>query len=147
MMKKRKHTVALKTFLAIMYLLLPVLTVAGQKFNLIGFGRQEIRDYMRKEMTDFSPSSDKPSPDYLYMKYVDRNDMRTVYFFLEDNGQCSWVRYIGDLSLMKEVRQRYDEHLKKENENSWLEKSGRTTYRYRLEEKEWFFLIEIKPEN
>lgn len=127
---------------------MPFLGLAAQDINLIGEKEKDIREYVGAYLTDFSESRDKPSPSFKYLKLVDQDEMRTLYFFLDKKNVCKSIRFIGDWSLWKEMEEelnaRFDRGLG-EGEY-WLEKKKRKTYRYELDRKEWFFVLNIKPE-
>jgi hypothetical protein len=127
-------------------LLSAFLTISGflSGQNLIGFKDFEIKKYMKENQMNLS--FNKVNNDrFNYLKYTDNAETQTLLFFLGTDSVCRSIRIICDSVTKAEKTKEYDTNLKKNGENTWVDRRNGIDYLIEIKDEQWSSIITIKP--
>ena len=126
----------------IAFLLFKVFLVQGQ--NFIGLDETEIAKQMSISNPQFKLDKNVINPTYKYLKYVDKITEQTILFFLSDNGDCTYVRWMSDYSNLNDMISMLNQKYKKNTSNTWSFTENGQSYTVKLEEGEWYFTVSFR---
>lgn len=133
---------SLYIFAAVLIMMMPQQLVAQ---DLIGMHSLSIKEYMRHNEKKFSLNTSSSNKYYSYLKYEDRDGLRTILYFLDENDNCRYYKYIYDYALEKTVVSGLNEEYEKIGEGMWKEEIGEGMVMIReLKREDWFFSVRAK---
>ncbi|UCH13529.1 MAG: hypothetical protein JSV22_10490, partial [Bacteroidales bacterium] len=81
---------------------------------------------------------------YNYLKFEDRINEQTVLYFLDEDDNCTYVRFMSDYSNYNSVLDSLNTKYTRKNENTWTYTDKGVIYIVCMEKDEWFFTVNIK---
>lgn len=139
---------SMKSFITGALLFLVVnLPFMGQ--NLIGYHERDIRSYMKQNQKSMILQGLTFNNTYRYLKYADRSQTQTLFFFLSADSVCRSVRLICDKTLKDKKVAELNSLYKPVGNNLWEEEKNGSKYLVELKDEDWTFNISIttKPAN
>lgn len=91
----------------------------------------------------FSIDKTTKNPHFKYLKFVDYRQERTILCFIDDNGKCRMLRYVGGYSYLTGMQDKLNNAYKKKGKDYWEYMVNNVVYSVTLTQKEWFFKIDI----
>jgi hypothetical protein len=83
---------------------------------------------------------------YRYLKFTDnKNDRRTILFFLSDSDKCTAIRFIYEKGAEDEVIADLNSKYIPSGNNRWYFQENRKRALVELADEEWFITVTIKP--
>jgi len=115
--------------------------------NLIGYNIKDIRQYMKNNQKSMVLQGLTFNNTFRYLKYSDRTQSQTLFFFLSADSVCRSVRLICDKSLKNQKVSELNSKYTTVGENQWEEEKNGQKYLIDLKDEEWTFniSINIKP--
>jgi hypothetical protein len=111
--------------------------------NLIGYGEEEVRQYMAENQKSMVFQTFTNNPTFKYLKYTDNDETVTLLFFLNEQSVCKSVRLVCDKSLKSEKTKEFNKLYKKTGDNQWTEIKNGKSYLIEIKEEEWSFNVTI----
>ena len=130
--------------LAMLVLLLAVVQVNGQHY--IGMHKDKIPGALKMQNPDFRYDNSALNDTYNYLKFVDDVSEQTMLFFLSDNDECIYVRWISDYANLTEITNTLNSKYKRTGEKEWTYSDSGKRFVINLEEGEWYFTLNIAQE-
>lgn len=126
----------------LLFALLLSLQVSAQ--NFIGMHKNEIVKVMKETQKDFRLNTDVVNKKYNYLKFEDRINEQTILYFLDEDDNCTYVRFMSDYSNYNSVLDSLNNKYARKNDNTWKYTDKGNVYMVCMEKGEWFFTINIK---
>jgi hypothetical protein len=112
--------------------------------NFIGMQKNEIIEAMREEHHDFVRDDTFVNQSFNYLKFVDRNEERTLLFFLSDEDLCTSIRLMGDYAGIDVTLNELNSSFHKLNDSTWLDSQDGHHFQISLKKGEWFYTVTTK---
>ena len=125
-------------------LLALVLSLHGNAQNFIGMHKTEIVMVMKETQKDFKLNTDVVNKKYNYLKFEDRINEQTVLYFLDEEDNCTYIRFMSDYSNYNSVLDSLNTKYTRKNDNTWNYTDKGSIYVIYLEKGEWFFTVNTK---
>ncbi|HQK69958.1 MAG TPA: hypothetical protein PL101_02475 [Bacteroidales bacterium] len=139
----------MKSMKAIYLLLLLLLlnSYESRSQNLIGYKIRDIQKYMKENQKSMVFQNLTFNNTFRYLKYVNRAQTQTLFFFLSADSVCRSVRLVCDKELRSQKIAELNSKYKPVGENKWEEEKNGQKYIIDLKDDEWTFniSINIKP--
>lgn len=117
-------------------------TASGQ--NYIGLNSGEIAQQLRAANPQFKLDKNAVNHTYKYLKYVDKISDQTILFFMSDQDECTYVRWMSDYSNLNDMIGMLNAKYAKNGANSWAFTSKGEDYSITLVEEEWYFTVNFR---
>lgn len=114
--------------------------------NLIGYSESEIISIMKEDYKKFRLSTTTKNPVYNYLKYENSLKTETLLFFLSDDDECTYYKFLGDYSRLNSKISVLNEKHKKIDDKTWIEVIKGKKYKIELEKGEWFFTLTTRKD-
>ncbi|HPC97375.1 MAG TPA: hypothetical protein PL040_00230 [Bacteroidales bacterium] len=111
--------------------------------NLIGYHEKDIRGYMKQNQKNMVLQGMTFNNTYRYLKYADRSQTQTLFFFLSADSVCRSVRLICDKTLKDKKVSELNSLYKPLGNNLWEEEKNGVKYSVELKDEDWTFNISI----
>lgn len=111
--------------------------------NLIGYKMSDIRNYMKEHQKNMVFQGITFNNTFRYLKYADRSQMQTLFFFLSADSLCRSVRLVCDKSLKDKKMEELNAKYRKVGDNLWEEEKDGKRYAIDLKDENWTFNISI----
>jgi hypothetical protein len=128
--------------LIVLFLLSAGFSISAQ--NLIGYHEKEIRQYMKDKQKEMIFQNFTNNSTFKYLKYADKDETRTLLFFLSADSVCKSERFVCDKSLETQMKKEFDSIYTKSGDNVWTETKNEKKYIIELKDEEWSFNITIR---
>lgn len=112
--------------------------------NLIGYHEREIRQYMKDKQKEMIYQNFTNNSTFKYLKYADKDESRTLLFFLNADSICKSERFVCDKSLKTQMIKELDTSYSKKENNVWTEMKNGKKYIIELKDEEFSFTITIR---
>lgn len=116
--------------------------VEGQ--NFIGVHKNEIAGLLNQVNPQFKLDRNVVNHTYNYLKYVDKVSEQTILFFLSDEDECTYVRWMADYSNLSDMTGMLNQKYRKNGSNSWSYSDKAGDYSVTLVEEEWYFTVTFR---
>jgi len=115
--------------------------------NLIGYKIRDIQKYMKENQKSMVYQNLTFNNTFRYLKYVNREQTQTLFFFLSADSVCRSVRLVCDKTLRSQKVAELNSKYRPVGENIWEEERDGKKYNIELKDEEWTFniSINIKP--
>lgn len=110
--------------------------------SYIGLEKDDVRSLARK--SGFYSDHITTSQSFNYLKFVNSADTKTLIVFFSDENISTHTRVVCDYSEYDFIRANYDSNYRKKGNNKWEFNEGINKYVVTLEEKEWYFVLNVK---
>jgi len=140
----------MKTLKALTIVSLLLLAVYNSKSqNLIGYHIKEIGRYMKENQKNMILQGVTFNNTFRYLKYTDRAQKQTLFYFLTPDSVCRSVRLVCDKEMKESKINELNSRYKKVGDNLWEEDRDGKKYLIDMKEEEWTLniSINIKPTN
>jgi hypothetical protein len=134
--------VLMKTTLLTIILIVNCVLLNSQ--NLIGYKKDAIQEYMRKNCEDMNCEV-VTNNKFNYLKYSDNNDTKTMLFFIGQDSVCISIKMICDSQVKKEKEKEFNSLYTKAGENKWIEKRNDKDYNIEITDEKWSYTIIFEP--
>lgn len=134
-----------KASLLIVFAILLTIPLRGQ--NLIGYREKDIRQYMKENQKSMVLQGLTFNNTFRYLKYADRSQTQTLFFFLSADSVCRSVRLICDKTLRDKKLSELNSRYKAVGNNLWEEEKDGQKFIIDLKDEDWTLniSINIKP--
>jgi hypothetical protein len=113
--------------------------------NLVGYTRNDILKYMKKNHNDMNLNN-VVNNKFSYLKYSDNSERETILFFLNADSLCRSERIVCDRSLIPLKLKEFDSRYAKNGDNKWIDRHDGKIFNIELSEGEWSCVISIESE-
>ncbi len=140
----------MKTLKALTIVSLLLLAVNNSKSqNLIGYHIKDIGRYMKENQKNMILQGLTFNNTFRYLKYTDRAQKQTLFYFLTPDSVCRSVRLVCDKEMKESKINELNSRYKKVGDNLWEEDRDGKKYLIDMKEEDWTFniSINIKPIN
>ncbi len=110
--------------------------------HFIGMGKDEVRSLARK--SGFYPDHMTTSQAFNYLKFVNSSDTKTLIVFFSDDDFSTHTRMVCDYSEYDFIIADNNKSFSKKGKNKWEYSVGNDEFEITLEEKEWYFVMNVK---
>ncbi len=132
---------------ASLIILLLLLVKPSFSQNLIDYRLNDIIKYMMENQKNMVLQGMTFNNTFRYLKYTDRAQKQTLFFFLSADSVCRSVRLVCDKDLKETKINELNSRYKKVGENLWEDEKNGKKFSIDLKEEDWTFniSINIKP--
>jgi hypothetical protein len=127
------------------FLLFPLITFQAKSQHLIGLTREKVIETLKE--SNFVIDNTSKNTTYNYLKYVDRNEEKTLLVFFTKEDLCSSTKLMCDYSSIKETIAKYNKIYKKKSSLVWNYQKDGKTFNVELRKEEWFYSVIITPKS
>ncbi len=122
--------------------LIVIFPVKGQP-NLIGYHEREVRNYMKENHKDMVLQGLTFNNTFRYLKYTDRSQTQTLFFFLSADTVCRSIRILCDKNLKDNKIVELNSKYKPLGNSQWEDERNGQKYSVELKDEEWTLNISI----
>jgi hypothetical protein len=126
----------------ILFILTCSFTMDGQ--NFIGLHKNEIAGMLKKVNPQFKLDNSAVNHTYNYLKFVDKVSEQTILFFLSDQDECTFVRWMADYANLSDLTSMLNQNYRKIGPNSWSYTDKGKKYSVTLVEEDWYFTLSFR---
>ncbi len=112
--------------------------------NFIGLNKDEIPELLKKINPHFRLDRNAVNRTYNYLKFVDKVSEQTTLFFLSDDGECTYVRWMADYANLTDMTGMLNSKYVRNGPNSWTYTDKGDSYAVTLTEDEWYFTVSFR---
>ncbi|HOU95121.1 MAG TPA: hypothetical protein PLN06_00660 [Bacteroidales bacterium] len=134
---------SIKAFIIIITGCLIVFFPAKGQPNLIGYHEREVRNYMKVNQKDMVLQGLTFNNTFRYLKYTDRGQTQTLFFFLSADSVCRSIRLLCDKNLKDNKIAELNSKYKPIGNNQWEDERNGQKYSVELKDEEWTLNISI----
>lgn len=121
-----------------------VTTTSGQA--MLSESPESILKFVKENYPDMVQDVSFRNEHYRYLKFTDnKNDRRTILFFLSDSDKCTAIRFIYEKGAEDEVIADLNSKYIPSGNNRWDFQENRKRALVELADEEWFITVTIKP--
>lgn len=114
--------------------------------NFVGLNESSISALLKTTYPQFKQEKNVVNDAYEYLKFVDRITEQTILFFMSDEGECTYVRWISDYSNLNDMLNMLNNEYRKTGNNTWSYADKGSNYIITLEEDEWYFTVSFRKQ-
>jgi len=129
-----------RTFI-LAFTILAATGLQAQDQSLIGMGKMEVEDVVKKHYRDFSRDQSIVKQEFNYLKYVNGSGTMTWIIYFNDDDICTSTKKVCDYTEYDFVLDELNENYESVGDMQWEYSIDKQTYSVTLEEKDWYFSV------